>query len=109
MVVAVSVVVVVAVINLKEGKPVKKKKVKSVINLREGNPVQKKKVSPVSTALATATCADEFNGKRFEVLYDSANETARILAEDGGELPTLMAFWFAWYAFHPDSVIYSVE
>ena len=53
--------------------------------------------------------ADEFNGKRFEVLYDSANETARILAEDGGELPTLMAFWFAWYAFHPDSDIYSAE
>ena len=53
--------------------------------------------------------ADEFNGKRLDVLYDSANETARILAEDGDELPTLMTFWFAWYAFHPDSVIYSVE
>lgn len=52
---------------------------------------------------------DEFNGTRFEVLYDSANETARILAENGNEMPTLMAFWFAWYAFHPDGDIYTAE
>ena len=52
---------------------------------------------------------DEFNGTRFEVLYDSANETARILAENGNEIPTLMAFWFAWYAFHPDGDIYTAE
>jgi hypothetical protein len=52
---------------------------------------------------------DEFNGTRFEVLYDSANETARILAENGNEIQTLMAFWFAWYAFHPDGEIYTAE
>jgi hypothetical protein len=52
---------------------------------------------------------DEFHGKRFEVLYDHENETARILTEDGEELPTLMAFWFAWYAFHPDGEIYSAR
>ncbi len=52
---------------------------------------------------------DEFHGKRFEVQYDHENETARILAESGEELPTLMAFWFAWYAFHPDGEIYSAE
>jgi len=52
---------------------------------------------------------DEFNGTRFEVLYDNANETARILAENGNEMPTLMAFWFAWYAFHPDGDIYTAE
>jgi len=42
-------------------------------------------------------------------VYDRTNETARIIAESGDELPTLMAFWFAWYAFHPDSEIYTVE
>jgi len=52
---------------------------------------------------------DELNGTRFDVVYDRTNETARIIAESGDELPTLMAFWFAWYAFHPDSEIYTVE
>jgi hypothetical protein len=52
---------------------------------------------------------DDFHGKRFEIQYDHENETARILAEDGNEMPTLMAFWFAWYAFHPDGEVYSAK
>ena len=58
---------------------------------------------------SSARFTDDLNGTRFEVLYDSANETARIIAENGNELPTLMAFWFAWYAFHPDGEVYSAE
>lgn len=60
-------------------------------------------------AKGPARFTDEFHGKRFEVEFDDENETARILSESGEELPTLMAFWFAWYAFHPDGEIYSAE
>ncbi len=50
---------------------------------------------------------DEFQGRRFEVIYDKKNQTARIVDPEGNELPTLLAFWFAWYAFHPDTEIYT--
>jgi hypothetical protein len=50
---------------------------------------------------------DEFQGRRFEVIYDKKNQTARIVDPEGNELPTLLAFWFAWYAFHPGTEIYT--
>jgi hypothetical protein len=52
---------------------------------------------------------DEFQGQSFEVRYDKKNQTARIVGEDGDEWPTLISFWFAWYAFHPDTDIYTVS
>jgi hypothetical protein len=50
---------------------------------------------------------DEFQGQSFEVRYDKKNKTARIVDENGDEQPTLISFWFAWYAFHPDTEIYT--
>ena len=52
---------------------------------------------------------NEFQGAQFEVYYDDRNQTARILDASGNELPTLIAFWFAWYAFHPDTEIYTAN
>jgi hypothetical protein len=54
-----------------------------------------------------ATFTDEFQGQSFEVRYDKKNETAMIVDKDGNERPTLISFWFAWYAFHPDTEIYT--
>lgn len=56
-----------------------------------------------------ASFMDEFQGQTFEVRYDKQNETAAIVGEDGEEWPTLISFWFAWYAFHPDTEIYEAE
>jgi hypothetical protein len=52
---------------------------------------------------------DEFQGEQIEVYYDDQNQTARILDAHGNELPTLIAFWFAWYAFHPDTEIHTAK
>jgi len=52
---------------------------------------------------------DEFQGRRFNVIFDKKNQTARIINPDGNELPTLLVFWFAWYAFHPDTEIYTAN
>jgi len=51
--------------------------------------------------------SDAFQGRQFSVYYDKDNDTARVIEEDGNEIPTTMAFWFAWYAFHPDTEIYT--
>jgi hypothetical protein len=50
---------------------------------------------------------DDFQGKEFEVLFDEKNKTARILDENNIEISTTLAFWFAWYAFHPESEIFT--
>ena len=52
---------------------------------------------------------DEFQGHTFEVQYDDKNKTASIVGENGDEWPTLISFWFAWYAFHPDTEIYVAD
>ena len=52
---------------------------------------------------------DEFQGRNFEVRYDKKNKTASIFAEDGNELPSLISYWFAWYAFHSDTEIYVAD
>ena len=52
---------------------------------------------------------DEFPGRSFEVHYDRENQTASIVGENGDEWPTLIAYWFAWYAFHPATEIYTAQ
>lgn len=50
---------------------------------------------------------DEFAGKNFSVEFDKKHKTARIVEAGGSEIATIMAFWFAWYAFHPETEIYT--
>jgi hypothetical protein len=52
---------------------------------------------------------DEFQGEKFQIHYDDENRSARIFDEDGSEMPSMTAYWFAWYAFHPDTTIYTPE
>jgi hypothetical protein len=50
---------------------------------------------------------DEFQGRELSVWYDHKNRTARMVDSDGGPVPTAIMYWFAWFAFHPDTAIYS--
>jgi hypothetical protein len=53
--------------------------------------------------------ADKFAGEEFSVEFDAKHQTARIVKADGPEIPTTMAFWFAWYAFHPETAVYEAQ
>ena len=57
----------------------------------------------------TSSFQDEFAGVEFDVEFDAKHRTARILDTDGIEIPTTMAFWFAWYAFHPETDVYEAQ
>lgn len=57
----------------------------------------------------TSRFDDEFAGEKFRVEFDAKNQTARVVKRDGSEIPTIMAFWFAWYAFHPETDIYTAR
>ena len=49
---------------------------------------------------------DTFNGKNFVVCWDGLARSAKILNQQGELLPSLTAYWFAWYAFHPSTEIF---
>jgi hypothetical protein len=55
------------------------------------------------------TFDDEFAGETLRVEFDEEHQTARVVTADGSEIPTTMAFWFAWYAFHPETDVYEAE
>ncbi len=45
-------------------------------------------------------------GHQLTVRYDTANRTGMILDKAGKEIPSVISFWFAWMAFHPESEVY---
>ena len=49
---------------------------------------------------------DSVGGTTVTVEWFEAEDFARILDDTGQEVPSVIAYWFAWYAFHPDTGIY---
>jgi hypothetical protein len=49
---------------------------------------------------------DEFAGQTLTIEYDAASQSAVIYDAQDRPLPTTTLFWFAWYAFHPDTDVF---
>jgi uncharacterized protein DUF3179 len=47
----------------------------------------------------------ELGGKKFNLVYDDQHKSLRVEQADEG-LQWMYSFWFAWYAFRPDTEIY---
>ena len=58
---------------------------------------------------SAATVNDMLAGQRIVVKYDPAHNAATVTDAQGKLLPAVTAYWFAWYAFHPDTGIYVAE
>lgn len=52
------------------------------------------------------TFTDQLGGQRFVVNWDADNNSASITDLQGAAMNSTTAFWFAWYAFHPDTEIF---
>lgn len=52
---------------------------------------------------------EEFAGRTITVEFDALNRTGRIMDSNGEEIPTVIAFWFAWAAFHPDTEVFEAS
>ena len=50
--------------------------------------------------------SDSINGTRFNFEWDSANRSIRISDDSGEAVASIQGFWFAWFAFHPDTEVY---
>ena len=49
---------------------------------------------------------DELGGQSFQVHFDAENDRGWVTDLEGEEIPSVRAFWFAWYAFHPETEIF---
>jgi hypothetical protein len=49
---------------------------------------------------------DTFAGQKLKIKYNLKAQSAEILDAQGNILPAITNFWFAWFAFHPDTLIY---
>jgi len=49
---------------------------------------------------------DSIGGREVRIDFDAKHRTARALDAGGKELPSLITYWFAWYAFYPQGQIF---
>lgn len=49
---------------------------------------------------------DEVGGYSLTIMFDADSDTGRIEDADGEEVVSLTAYWFAWYAFHPETHVF---
>lgn len=65
------------------------------------------KAYPVAElSLTKGKLKDEFAGQGIRIEYNPASQSARFYDQEGSELTVIRTFWFAWYAFHPETAVY---
>ncbi|MET0108536.1 MAG: DUF3179 domain-containing protein [Candidatus Thiodiazotropha sp.] len=57
-------------------------------------------------AKTSGRITDRVGGESIEIEYDIDNQTASAIDAEGKTIPTVIAFWFAWYAFHPNGQLF---
>lgn len=55
---------------------------------------------------APTPLTDRVNGRIVRIHYNDRARSASVTDEQGNPLASVMAFWFAWYAFHPDTHVF---
>lgn len=78
-----------------------------VLGLEINNQFKAYPFSEIDKAKATVI-EDSFAGNFFNVHWDKKNQKASITNTSGEAVATIEGFWFAWFAFHPDTEVYKV-
>lgn len=50
---------------------------------------------------------DEIDGQKIEIHFNSLHRSGSIKLASGETLPTITGYWFAWFAFHPETEVYT--
>ncbi len=58
---------------------------------------------------AKSKFSDSVNGKKITVNWDDKNRAVNIFDSSGKEIAGIQGFWFAWFAFHPDTEVFRAE
>lgn len=57
-------------------------------------------------ALGQERFEDVVNGKRLTIQWNESASSSTALEADGSPYPSTVGFWFAWYAFHPQTQVF---
>ncbi|MCC6921712.1 MAG: DUF3179 domain-containing protein [Nitrosomonas sp.] len=60
----------------------------------------------VELAQGSGVVDDQLGNHRIQIKYNHTHQSAEAFDEKGEPLPGVVLFWFAWYAFHPQTDIY---
>lgn len=52
---------------------------------------------------------DAFNGKTFIVYWNKEEQSGYITDTEDTPVPVIQAYWFAWYTFHPDTRVFTIN
>jgi len=63
----------------------------------------------VELAKGSDVVDDLLGSHRIQVKYNHTHQSAEAFDEKGELLPGVVLFWFAWYAFHPQTDIYRAQ
>jgi hypothetical protein len=75
-----------------------------VLGLRVGGEAKAYPFSVLARRVdARGRLADRVGGQRVEIRFDPTHRSAEAFDQDARPLPGVTAFWFAWFAFHPDT------
>ena len=71
----------------------------------------KHKVYPFSelAKVNSGTLKNDFSGQQLQLTFDAENRDGVIKDSKGDVLPSINTFWFAWYAFYPDTEIFKAK
>jgi hypothetical protein len=58
--------------------------------------------------VGSKTIEDLFGDQPIRISFDADRRSAVARDENGNELPGVTSYWFAWYAFHPDTEVFTV-
>ena len=60
-------------------------------------------------AKANKQFTDTINGRELKISWDDVAETAYVRDVSGKDVVSLVAFWFAWYTFHPETEVFTAD
>lgn len=52
---------------------------------------------------------DSINNKAVTIHWNQEHQSGTVIASNGELLPAIQGFWFAWYAFHPDTLVFKAK
>jgi hypothetical protein len=50
---------------------------------------------------------DSFAGRQIRIRFDAVSQTAQAFDAEGDQLAGIVGFWFAWFAFHPQTEVFT--
>ena len=53
--------------------------------------------------------SDSIYGQNYVICWDKHTRSAKVIDQRGDPFPSLTAYWFAWYAFHPNTEISRID